>query len=302
MGNKVSIISNSKGDDTATGAELQYRHGVLKRLNASCKELKKSVANAVMHMESTPQHLRGVGTGYLNLCACLKHGGGSGGSTHSRRQAEGSERVAFSRSIVDCQLANESYIGFQSFCDAMDDLKAGACAKFRAEIHEKLTKELGKMLADTKRALALGKKAKGSMSRFSNAAKLVSRQESAAASQGKNLSAKRSYTKAVSDRNAKEKEFTAALEVFDQHYEEVMAAAQEFCGSTTDVFLDSVVACYREIITMLDVVDTPQWSRFRSEERDMVLHQMPGVGFSESAARNQNDNKSSVTTEPKRLD
>ncbi|KAG5478915.1 hypothetical protein CUR178_05496 [Leishmania enriettii] len=301
MGNKVSIINNS-GDGTATGAELQYRHGVLKRLNASCKELKKSVADAVMHTESTPQHLRGVGTGYLNLCACLKHGGGSAGSTHSLRQVEGGERVAFSRSKVDRQLANESYMGFQSFCDAMDDLKAGACATFRAEIHEKFTKELGEMLADTKRALALGKKVKCSMSRFSNAAKLVSRQESAAASKGKDLSVNKSYTKAVSDRNAKEKEFTASLEAFNRQYEEVMAAAQEFCRSTTDVFLDSVVACYREIITMLDVVDTPQRSRFRSEERDIVLQQMPGVGFSESAARNQTDNKSSVATEPKRLD
>ncbi|KAG5478704.1 hypothetical protein LSCM1_06108 [Leishmania martiniquensis] len=302
MGNRVSIITSSREEGRGINSEFQYRCGVLKRLKTSCKDLKRNVADAVAHMESTPQHLRGVGTGYLSLCACLKNGGAGGSSTRCLREAEGGERGPSSRNVIDRQLANESFIGFQSFCDAMDDLKAGVCATFRNDIHERLTNQLEKLLSETEQVLALGKRTKGSMMRFSNATKAVSRYESEAANKGKDLSENKGYAKAVSDRNTKEGSFMADLETFNRRYEEVMVAAQEFCSSTTDIFLDSVVACYREFVTMLDVVETPPWSRFRSAGTEMTLHRMSGVRLSETAAEHRDDNKSSVTTEPKRLD
>ncbi|AIN98561.1 hypothetical protein LPMP_231110 [Leishmania panamensis] len=302
MGNKISGVFNSKTDNMAVSTEFQYRYSAMKKLKVSYSALSKKISGVVIGMECTPQNLRDVGTGYSNVWACLKHSGASGGSSRRYSRAGEGEQARANRTKVDLEFVDESYHGFQTFCDAMNDLKARACAKYCNEIRVKVMKEVSVQLLATEHVLSQGKKTEGCRRRFTKAAQKVSRQESAALQKGRDLSGSKSYMKAIANRNSRENMYSKELEVFDQQYEEVMVASQEFCSSTTDIFLDCIVGYYREIVTVIDFADTPGSSRFRSHVPDMALHQASGAEFCEKAAGLKCDKKSSPSTEPLNLD
>ncbi|CBZ34309.1 hypothetical protein, unknown function [Leishmania donovani] len=306
MGNKISSADQSNADDRGVHSEFVYRYETTKKLKLSYMMLKKNVATAVMTMEITPQHLRDVGTGYSNVCACLKHGGSGGANSRIQGRAEGRDQAPTSRSRVDRELADESYQGFQTFCEAMDDIKTGVCVTCRTAIHERITVELDRMVLTAERVLKQGRKTMRSMARLTKVARQVSRRERLAVSQGKDLSSSKSYAKAVKRRDAKESLYKTELEAFDQLYENVMVGSQEFCSSTTDIFLDCIVGYYREIVTTIDVSDTPQCSRlrsrFRSREREVVLHQASDARFCEMPAGHKDGSKSSPSTVPLKWD
>lgn len=302
MGNKNSSVDRSDVDDRGIYSEFMYRYETAKKLKLSYVMLKKNVATAVMVMEVTPKHLHDVGTGYSNVCACLKHGGSGGTNSRIQGRGEDREQASISRSRIDRELAEESFQGFQTFCEAMDDIKAGACVKCRTTIHERITVELDRMVLAVERVLKQGRKTMRSMDRFTKVAKYVSRRERAAVSKGTDLSSSKSYAKDVKRRNTKESLYKTELEAFDQLYENVMVGSQDFCTSTTDIFLDSIVGYYREIVATIDFSETPQCSRlrscFRSCEREMVTHQSSGGMFSEMPAEHKDFCKSSPPTVP----
>ncbi|CAJ1008718.1 hypothetical protein Q4I28_004031 [Leishmania naiffi] len=302
MGNKISVIPNSKADNMAVSGEFQYRYSTMKKLKVSYSMLSKKISCVVIGMECTPQNLRDVGAGYSNVWACLKHSGASGGSSRRYSRAGEGEQARANRTTIDLEFVDESYHGFQTFCDAMDDLKARACAKYCNEIRIKVMKEVSVQLLAAEHVLSQGKKAERSRRRFTKAAKKVSQQESTAAKKGKDLSGSKSYMKAVASRNSRENIYVKELEVFDQQYEEVMVASQELCSSTTDIFLDCIVGYYREIVTLIDFADTPGCSRFRSHVPEVALHQASGAEFCEKAAGLKYGTKSSPSTEPLNLD
>ncbi|CAG9574294.1 hypothetical protein LMJF_23_0980 [Leishmania major strain Friedlin] len=306
MGNTNSSADRSNADDRGVHSEFMYRYETTKKLKLSYMMLKKNVATAVMTMEVTPQHLRDVGTGYSNVCACLKHGGSGGTNSCIQGQAAGREQASISRSRIDREFADESYKGFQTFCEAMDDIKAGVCVTSRTAIHERITVELDRMVLTAERVLKQGRKTMRSMAHFTKVARQVSRRERAAVDQGKDLSSSKRYAKAVKERNEKESLYKTELEAFDQLYEHVMVVSQEFCSSTTDIFLDCIVGYYREIVATIDVSDTPQCSRlqsrFRSREREVVLHQASDAGFCAMPAGHMDGSKSLSSTVPLKWD
>lgn len=296
MGNKLSNITVSKADGKDINPEFEYRYETLKKLRESNKSLKKSVTAALTNMDSTPKCLREVGAGYAGMTACLSHGGTGGSTSRRQSRADGADQGG-SKTKIDRDLADESYQMSQNFCNAMDDVKSGLCAKYRAEIQDKIAAELEKLSKATEQAIAQGKKTEDQMSRHGASRKSVKSMESAAAKKGKDVTANKSYAKAVSERDTKEKAYQSQLDGFDSRYEEVLVMYQEFCATTTDIFLDNVVNYYREMIKTLDYSDTPQRSRVREREAQVAhTERAPGAASREPAVH-ENSRSSSFNTE-----
>ncbi|GET88759.1 hypothetical protein, unknown function [Leishmania tarentolae] len=307
MGNNNSRADKLTADDRGgANSEFVYRYQTVKKLKQSYVMLRKNISTVAMTMELTPQHLREVGTGYSNVCACLKHGSSGGANLRRQGQAEDGERAPNSHPRVDRELADESYQGFQTFCNAMDDVKTGACVTYRTTIHERITVELDRRLVSTKNALKQGSKTMRTMNRLTKAQKDVSQRERAAMRKGKDLSSSKSYSKAFEKRNAAESSYKAQLEAFDELYENVMAESQEFCASTTDIFLDCVVGYYREIISTIDFADTPESSRLRScfssRAKEVSVPDASGAMLCEMPVENKDGNRSLASTEPLKCD
>lgn len=262
-GSKMSLGGNNKAEIKKINPEFEYRTENLKRVKTAFKALKKSLGDVMSDMENTPIRLKAVGNGYSNLGACLNHSGGGGAAAREEPEGDG-DAPATSPSKMNRELADESYRASQKFCDTMETIRTNTCPKFRGALQEKIANEIDGLIAMTERAIAQGKETGISLQKYSAAVKVVGNKEKQLAKKGTDVNTNTGYLKAVNDRDAKEKTYKADLRTFDTQYEDLMADSQSFAESTTEVFLETTVGYYQEVVMTLDYTETPQRSRTRS--------------------------------------
>lgn len=268
-GSKISNITHSTANTKDFNPEFDYRTANLKKLKDAYKSLKDSLSKAMANMEGTPQRMKEVGGGYSAVAACLNYGGG-GGST-SRRNSAGDPNAVSANDAsspnaparLDRELADESFQASKKFCEAMETLSTGVYPKYRGTLQGKVMNEVDNMIALNARTIAQGKKTGDAMSKYITARKAVVTKEKAGAKKGTDMALDKTYGKLVADRDTKEKIYQTELEHFDDQYETMMGEAQKFAAESTEIFLDSVVGYFREMVETIDYTETPTRSKTR---------------------------------------
>lgn len=287
MGNasaKLNEMTSGNANIKDFNPEFDYRTKNLKRMRDAYKTLKDSMAKAMSNMEGTPQRLEEVGGGYAAVAACLNYGGGGGSATRRDRSAApadasasnnnasganggeengGSSSPRQQRACMDRELADESHQASKRFCEAMQTLSLNVYPKYRATLQTKVMAEVDRMISVNQTVVAQSKKTSDSMSKYVAARQMVAAREKGNAKKGKDLTQDQSYNRIVSDRDTKEKLYQTELQNFDEQYEDYMAEAQQFASDSTEVFLDTVVGYFRDMVETIDYTDTPARSKTR---------------------------------------
>ncbi|KPI87449.1 hypothetical protein ABL78_3480 [Leptomonas seymouri] len=282
VGSKLNDITNANANVTGYNPEFDYRSKNLRRLKEAFKALKASLAKAMSNMESTPQHLKEVGNGYSGVAAFLNYSAGGGSAT--RRDSTGIEMTGSTPNVkaaaagesgaatpvappparVDRELATESLQASKRFCEAMEALSTRVYPKYGPTMLSKVISEVDNMIALNARVMSQGKATADCMSKYVNARKSAAARERTISKKGKDVTADETHTRLVNDRDTKERVYQRELARFDDQYDDMMAETQKFAAESTEVFLDSVVGYYREVVETIDYTDTPARSKTRS--------------------------------------
>lgn len=284
MGKGNSKLSlNFNGAPKDFNPEFEYRVKNLRKMKDAYKTLRNNLVTAMTNLEKTPQRLKEVGTGYTAVTACLNYSGGGGSASRRGTDAtaeamNNASGVMYMDSVVkptangcaaspparmDRDLADEAFQASKKFCTAMETLSTSVYPKYRNILQTKVLTELDNMITLNERVMAQSKKTSDAMSKYANARNNVSAREKASAKKGKNLAVDPTYTKLVADRDAKDRAYNIELDAFDDQYENMMAEGQRFAEASTEVFLDSVVGYFHDIVETIDYTDMSSHSRTR---------------------------------------